>query len=274
MSAILDYLTGSDDPATLAQAVAALRQPRGGALRALLADQLTCDVCQPALVDYAQVQELALPLSSDLQAVEQHLRHCPQCQAAYHALQTLSDSAADATGATSPVPAPNLAFLQDPALTPAASAWWRQGTATQQQLLTTLQIWFHETAAWFTTWPQGLTPQLVPAPLLRGAGEGSTHQRLILPAALGDLHFELTTLVDAGLAQLRFGVFQTAGRQPVSQVTVTLLNGQRQRLQRRDTGADGLVTFADLPAGAYYLQARLHDNQWELTVEIQEAPAT
>ncbi|MFN8494210.1 MAG: carboxypeptidase-like regulatory domain-containing protein [Caldilineaceae bacterium] len=272
MSSILDYLTGPDDPKALAQAVDSLRARQGGRrLRAALADHLACEACQTHLVDYAQARELGLPLSPDLRAVEQHLVHCETCRAAYQALQTLSHSAEAETVVGIAIPSPDLTFLRPSVDAGRDAGVWQQVEAARRQLRTTIQIMFNQSAAWFSTWPGSLTPQPVPLPVLRGGAEGSAVQRLVLPAVVDDLSFELTITPGAGLAQIAFGVFQSAMHQPVGQVPITLLNQQRQRLQRADTNAAGLVTFTDLPTGSYYLQIRRGENHWEMMVVVNLA---
>lgn len=269
MSTILDYLTGPDDPKALVQAVDSLRERQGvRRLRAALADHLACEACQTHLVDYAQARDLALPLSPDLHAVEQHLAHCETCRADYQALQTLSHSAEAEAVVDLAVPSPDLAFLR-----PSLDVW-QQVEGARRHLRTTVQLMFNQQAAWFATWPSSLAPQPVPAPILRGEPESGAVQRLVLPATVDDLRFELTMIPSAKLAQISFGVFQTAAHQPVGQITITLLNQQRQRLQRADTDTNGLVTFADLPSGSYYLQVRRGENQWEMVVVVNAVHPT
>jgi hypothetical protein len=272
MSAILNYLTGAGDPEALTQAVETLveRQtlPR---LRAALTDHLGCDACQTYLVDYAQAQDLALPLTSQLQAVELHLSHCENCLADYRALQALSRHAEAEDLAEITAPAPNLAFLRATVPNELGSTLWQTVDETRRQLIAPLQIALSQATAWFVSWPRGLALQPVPVPVLRGSSETGAAQHLVLPTALGDLNFELTITPGNGLAQIVFGVFLAEAHQPIRQVTVTLLNQQRQRLHRADTNADGLVSFADLPPGSYYLQARTKDGHWEMRVVVNEA---
>lgn len=269
MSKILDYLTGVNDPAALAQAVDSLRAGHGAArLQTALTDALTCEVYQTYLVDYAQTKDLALPLSPELQAIDRHLIHCETCRADYHTLQTLSHGAATEAVIDIAVPSPDLTFLRVPVDAGDEVGVWQPVDNVYRHLLTTIQIMFNQSAAWFSIWPSSLTPRVVPVPSLRGEPQRGAVQRLVLPAVGAGLSFDLTIMPGAGLAQLVLGVFQYTTRQPVGRITVTLFNEQQQRLQRADTGADGLVTFADLAAGSYYLQVRTEENQWEMMVVV------
>jgi predicted anti-sigma-YlaC factor YlaD len=270
MRAIVDYLLGTDDPATLTAAVDMLLQ-RGSLprLQAALTDTLACDACHSHLAEYALALELAQPLSPALRAVEHHLAQCEACRADYVALEALSRLAEAEDFAAVYVPTPDHAFLNWPAVEPVGSLW-RQVEPTQHQLVTAIQVAISNVAAWFMAWPGGLTPQAAPTPVLRGEPERGVVQRLVLPAT-GDLSFELTITSSATHAQITLGVFQAPAHQPVSQIPVTLFNQHHQRLHRAGTNAAGLVQFDELPPGTYHLQVRTASGQWELAVVVQEA---
>ncbi len=286
MSAILDYLTGPDDPGSLVQAVETLVQRRGAQrLQAALSDELACADCQARLAEHAQAEDLATPLSPELQEVAQHLAHCEACSADYAALQLLSQageaddpstepalSLSKGSGrrlAEIPVPEPDLSFLHPAPL--AITNLWRQVEATRRQLVADIRVTISRVTIQFGALPGGLVPQPVPIPVLRDATTTGPAQRLTLPDVPGNLAFELTVSPAAENAQVVLGVFQADTQQPVARVAVTLLNAQGQRLRRADTGAEGRVTFGDLPPGRYGLQVRTPDGQWELGLVLTES---
>jgi hypothetical protein len=267
----MNYLNGADDPESLAQAVEALVKRRGHArLQAALENQLTCDQCHLLLVDYATAVDQDLPFALEMQAVEQHLAHCESCHTDYVALQALSRSTEAKDWSAVPTPAPDLSFLT-PNVATQGLRLWQQVESARYQLRSLVDIAWSQTAVWFATWPSGLTPQVVPTPVLRDGVQPPPVQRLVLPAADGELSFELTITPNAPYAQIAVGVFQKSLHQPLGQVVVTLLNHQRQRLHRADTGADGIVHFAELLPGSYYLQVRTHKSQWEVMIVVNEA---
>ena len=157
MSAILNYLTGEDDPEALAQAVETLIGHQTlERLRVVLTDTLNCDACQSYLVDYAQAQDLALPLTRQLQAVEQHPAHCENCLADYRALQTLSHHAQAQDFAQVIAPSPSLAFLRTAGTNELGVQLWQTIDATRRQLIAPLQIALSHVTAWFVTCPVDL----------------------------------------------------------------------------------------------------------------------
>lgn len=270
MSTILDYLSGSDDPESLTKAVDVIIQRRGTRrLQVVLSDELTCQACRTRLTEYAQAQDLAMPMTPELEEVGRHLMHCEECSAGYAALQTLSQAGEIDELTAIPVPEPDLSFLQP--VPSVVSSLWRQVEAARRQLVADIEIAISRAAVQFQVLPGSLVPQPIPIPVLRDPTATGPAQRLTLPDPAGNLAFELTIGPLADHAQVALGVFRADSQQPVAQVAVTLLNAQRQRLRRVDTGPDGRAVFGDLPPGRYGVQIRTPDGQWELGLVLTES---
>lgn len=273
MSAIQEYLTGPDDPETLAQA-AEIAARSGGVRRmyAALTDPLTCADVRPRLPELAQAYDVGLPLSSEMQALARHLTHCKSCAAELSELQALSRQAEIAPVSQVAIPEPDLSFLQ-PA-PPAVALLWEQLDAVRRQFAADIRIAIRGTAAQFRGLPAGLAPQPVAIPVLRDAAAGAAAQRLALPPAPGNLAVELTVSAAVEPAQVIVRLAHADSGQPRAQVVVTLLNADRQRLRRANTDAAGRVVFAGLLPGRYYLQARSADGQWELALVLAADDST
>jgi hypothetical protein len=266
MSAILSYLTGEADPQTLEQAVDELVRQQGiSRLAAALRDQLTCTECQEQLAFYAHTQDSGQPLAA-WQAVELHLSHCTTCRGLYADLQMFDPFSQESTAQGEPTPEPNLNFLRR-AAEPAVSVWQSIETG-HHQLAARVKAIVSRAAAHFAAWPAGLNIQPVAAPLLRDQPTTIAAQRLIIPNREGILQFEVTIYAADQRTQLTVGIFCTEGHAPVSQIPVSLLTQERQRLQRGDSDGSGLVHFRDLPPASYLIQVRTNQEQWEIGMEL------
>jgi hypothetical protein len=245
MSAILDYLTSPDDPESLAQAVETLVQRRGARrLQAALADELTCADCQARLAEYARVGDLATPLSSELQAVAQHLAHCEVCSADYAALLALSRAGEADDLAETPVPEPDLSFLPSAGPTRAGFGWrWDD--------LGRLIVQFSQELLRAFAPPQALQPSFV----TKDAIEETALVRFSLGEdTLEDLSVTLTAYADADdpdLCRITAEV-SLAGRQwpDLAETEIVLIVGDQ--VQTKTTDEWGKVLFkgvrrADLP---------------------------
>ena len=236
-------------------------------VRAVGADDIPCAEARAHFDDYLATQEAGRDMVRLFPAVHRHLESCPGCTAEMETLASLLAIAETEPLEVSGDRAPHfdLSFVDE-----GQGLWGLVGTHTRRldQPIRVLVEKGKAALGDVTGSLQALQP--APAYALRCPADGSAMltipdegRRLRLHLGVGETEDARTTLLVM--------IESTARQRPLSGVRLSLLDGERQLLERQHTSGRGLVTFAHLPFGRYWLVIQIEGDTWEVSVPISSA---
>ena len=232
---------------------------------AAASSHLTCEECEAALPAYVEAWLAGTAPATIDPALDRHLRACPSCATQARELYQLLQG----TTATAPTHLTFAEARQQQATAPSASRLWEQTTERVVRFAETVGIVLAGTQARFATLAAGLTPQLVPATVLRGNTAQEMVELLELPDPEGDLVIRLRMgphQQDLGALALQFATWREA--ETLADVKVTLRDDDGSLLESTRSDRDGLALFDALEPGKYQLQIERAAQTWLIGVTI------